>query len=165
MHVLVSGECAEDIIHARDISHFSTQIRLGNDINHNGIGTVKRNFVRVHFHENFEKHYIFDYNIGILEMDEAVPFDDSIRPICLPQSPHIDYSEKLVTAMGVYDASSSRALYRRSKSQMSQIPIWSTEQCAEVPDHKKKGGLVTYNMICAGDYAENAAHRPYIRDV
>lgn len=165
MHVLVSGECAANIIHARDRSHFVTQIRLGNDINFNGIGTVKRDFVRVQFHENFKKHYIFDYNIAILQMNRAVSFDDSIRPICLPQSPYVDYSGKFATAMGVYDSKTQEAWYHRSKSQISQVPIWTTEQCAEVPEYKKKGGLVTYNMICAGDYAENGTHRPYIRDV
>lgn len=163
MHVLVSGECAEDIVGARDRSHFATQIRLGNDINYNGIDTVKRDIVRVYFHENFKRHYIFDYNIGILQMDQAVPLDNSIRPTCLPQSPHVDYSGKLATAMGVYDTGTIQTMFHRSKSQMSQIPIWTIEECAKV--HDKEHDKVTYNMVCAGDYAENGTHRPYIRDV
>lgn len=165
LHVLVSGECAENIVRRRDLSHLAIQIRLGNDINYNGIDTVKRNIVRIHFHENFKQHRIFDYNIGILQMDQAVTFGNSIQPICLPQSPHVDYTGKLVTAMGLYDTQTIETMFVRSKSQISQIPIWATEQCAEVPDYKKYDGLVTYNMICAGDHAENGTYRPYIRDV
>lgn len=163
-HVLVSGEKANDVLFTRDRVHYETQIRLGNDINYNGINTVKRNIVRIHVHKNFEEHRIFDYNIGILQMDRAVSFDNNIQPICLPQSPYVDYSGKLATAVGLYNSEAYKKPFHRSKSQITQIPIWTTDQCAEVHDYE---GKLTYNMICAGDYAENGIRmeRPYIRDV
>lgn len=163
-HVLVSGECAKRVIFVRDRIFSVTQIRLGNDLNFNSNNTVRRDIVRAHFHKNYKKYgFMHDYNIGILEMDQAVTFDNHIQPVCLPQSPYVDYSGKLATAMGTYNTETLETGFLRSKSQITQIPIWTTEQCAEVP-YKQYKEQLTYNMICAGDY-ENAIRRPYIREV
>lgn len=104
----------------------------------------------------------YDYDIGILQMDRAVSFDNDIQPICLPQSPYVDYSGKLATAMGIYDTETIEVLFTRSKAQIFQIPILRTEQCAEVPEYVEK---FTYNMLCAGDDPEDGIRRPYFRDV
>lgn len=164
-HVLVSGECAASVIRVRTRLGSKTQIRMSNEVNFNSINTVRRDIIRIHSHKNYKNIAsleFIDYDIGILQMDKAVSFDNSIQPICLPQSPYVDYSGKLATAMGLYDTSTPETMFLRSKSQITGIPIWTTKQCAEVPEYKER---FTYNMLCAGDYAENGILRPYLRNV
>lgn len=159
-HVLVSAECAKDVLIIREKLGHLTEIRMGHDINYNDINTVKRNIARIYVHKDYDKDYR-DYNIAIFQLNKLVPFGNDIQPICLPQSPYVDYSGKLATAIGMYDTPTRHIWHLKGKTQQTQIPIWSNEQCAKVSDYAEK---FTDNMMCAGDY-ENGIHRPYIPGV
>ncbi|XP_055308604.1 ovochymase-2-like [Sitodiplosis mosellana] len=157
-HVLISAECAVHAVRARDQLHYKTQVRMGsNDIN--GINTVKRNIICIYRHENYAPlSSSHDFDIGILQLDAVVPFGYNIQPICLPQSPFVDYTGILAITIGLYDSSTPDLIFSRfaSKSQQTHVPIWMNEQCAEVSNYTTK---FTDNMICAGDY-EKATRRP-----
>lgn len=88
-------------------------------------------------------HIYSHVDIGMLQWDESVLFGCSIRPICLPQNPSIDYSGKL----------------NYIKSQHLNVPIWTTEQCAEISDYAE---YFTEHMICAGNY-KNETYIPNLQ--
>lgn len=168
-HVLVSVHCADELIQWRETLHTLPQIHMGgiNFVKHPK-EVVKRDIARIYRHENVDIYRdatygdsdsVFFYDIAILQMDEAVPFGDNIQPICLPQSPFVDYTGKLTTAIGLYDSSTSDKSNLRSKAQQADIPIWTTEQCTKVPDYENK---FTVNMICVGNGVSGRNFR-YVR--
>ncbi|XP_055308362.1 transmembrane protease serine 11F-like [Sitodiplosis mosellana] len=127
--------------------------------------SIRRNIQRIHKHENYqysdvESWMTNDFDIAILQLDKAVTFGHNIQPICLPQSSRIDYTGKLVTAIGLCKIGTISKRTSRSKAQQAHIQIWTNEQCGKLPEYTNK---LTNNMMCAGDY-ENATLRAYIRN-
>lgn len=135
---------------------------MGKAINYDDLNVVKRNIKRVYRHEKYVDD-LFNENIdaiGILQMDESVSSGNSIQPICLPQSPFIDYTGKLATTNGLYNTGTIESYFSRCKAQQIDIPIWSNEECAKQVNYKEK---LTENKICAGDQREESVvHRPYL---
>lgn len=166
-HVLVSANCGIGVLNAKYFMYDHAEIRMGG---HN-VDAIRRNIIHVYKHENYEyfqKLYAHfpglsnDFDIAILKMDRAVSFGSNLQPICLPQSSDFDYSGISATAIGLYDSTINIiSPMTRTKARQTNIPIWTNEECAKIPDYAK---YFTDNMICAGDY-ENGTHRARIRDV
>ncbi|XP_055308365.1 transmembrane protease serine 11F-like [Sitodiplosis mosellana] len=147
-----SRACAHEVVYAHEVMDEHAEVRMGGY----NVDNIRRNITRVYKHENYQFFYVKrmtnDFDIAILQLEKVVSFGYNIQPICLPQSSRIDYSEKIATAIGLYDTGSlvTLKLYSRSKAQKTHIQIWTNEQCGKLPKYVNK---ITDNMVCAGDKA------------
>lgn len=104
-HILLSAYCTLEMIDFRESLSIIIDIRMGdNDVNRGNV--VRRRIKRAYVHDNYSKFFHMsnrEFDIAIIQLDEAVAFGDNIQPICLPQSPFVNYSnETLVIATGLY---------------------------------------------------------------
>lgn len=96
--------------------------------------TIMRRFRREIDHVYIHPHYDpikYENNIAVIEVNQPIPFVDSINAAVLPRSPPIPSHEKLnVTATHYPDDT----LLRSSKPYMASI--LSTEDCAKIIGNK-----------------------------
>lgn len=170
-HVLVSATCAHEMARIRELRTSRIEIRMGNAVLlGDGVANLtRRNIKRTYIHENYKllvngDTIFYDFDIAIMQFDEAVLFGLYIQPICLP-SPLVDYNNNtLFTVIGSYDSTYTLTYYQRyhrTKAQQNHIPIWMLKDCVKSPGYKWK---ITDNMLCAGD-PENTVKQSHFHGV
>lgn len=71
----------------------------------------KRYLKRIIAHPSYNE-FTFDYDIALMELDKAVTFRDTIRPICLPSSSYVFPVGKSVWITG-WGATREAGMFRR----------------------------------------------------
>ncbi|KAG7211725.1 hypothetical protein KM043_010971 [Ampulex compressa] len=87
----------------------------------------------------------FDHDIALLQLNERVPFSDTIRPICLPTVKDNEYVGTKATASGwgtlQEDGKPSCLL------QEVDVPVMSLQECRNTSYSPR---MISDNMLCAG---------------
>lgn len=108
-----------------------------------------RKAVRLYIHENYNP-WSIDNDLGLIFLNEAVPFNEAIAPLCLPSvNSMVTFTEGetgVVSGWGVTDRNRSLPMTLMEVT----LPIVSNQKCQQsYKDHRFKT-TVTDNMYCAG---------------
>ncbi|XP_072255047.1 ovochymase-1 [Pyxicephalus adspersus] len=109
----------------------------------NASNEQRRNVLAITAHENFNI-LTFNYDVGMLRVEEPFVFNDFVRPVCLPRKnePIEPSSLCVVTGWG----GTGEVGNFSSRLQQLQVPILNTEVC----NTTYYPGMISKQMICAG---------------
>lgn len=100
--------------------------------------------------KNFIRHHNYncttcDYDFALLELTEAIPFNNVIRPICLPQGDSKTYEGQNGTSIGWGKVTLNDDDLPSSFLQEIEVPILANDKCGDWD-----ASTITDNMLCAG---------------
>lgn len=118
------------------------KVRLGSS--HTSHDGLLLNVTELIQHENFNYSNV-DYDYSLLKLSEEIEFDESRKPVKLPDSKYnfTDGTKCYVSGWGNTQNSSESPQWLRS----AEVPLFNQEMCSM--KYKRFGGI-TNRMICAG---------------
>uniref|UniRef100_A0A1B0FQA8 Peptidase S1 domain-containing protein n=1 Tax=Glossina morsitans morsitans TaxID=37546 RepID=A0A1B0FQA8_GLOMM len=134
--ILTAAHCT----YQRKASDF--KVRLGSS--HTSHDGLLLNVTELIQHENFNYSNV-DYDYSLLKLSEEIEFDESRKPVKLPDSKYnfTDGTKCYVSGWGNTQNSSESPQWLRS----AEVPLFNQEMCSV--KYKRFGGI-TNRMICAG---------------
>lgn len=129
------------------------KIRFGSTTHSNGGQTYSIKRAILHSKYNSAK---IDFDYGLIELKDALRFDDRVQPITLPELDKFVEDDTTCTVTGWGNTLNSSE--SSSKLRAAEVPIVNQEICDEA--YSKYGG-VTPRMICAGNYKEGGKDGKY----
>ncbi|XP_029428652.1 suppressor of tumorigenicity 14 protein isoform X2 [Rhinatrema bivittatum] len=139
-----AAHCFQNAAGARysDPSKWTAYLGLHDQNSLNSKNVVAVKIKRIIAHRDFND-YSYDYDIAVLELENAIQFSNTIQPICLPDATHnFPVGKSLwVTGWGATKEGGPGA----AVLQKAEIRIINQTEC-----NKILSGAVTPRMICAG---------------
>ncbi|KAG8267260.1 hypothetical protein J6590_055451 [Homalodisca vitripennis] len=104
---------------------------------------IDRKISRIVAHSGYSE-YSFNNDIALIALDEEVPLENGLRPVCLPPAKKSFVGHTgLVTGWGVKKAGGATS----ATLQEVQVPIMSNKACK---NSSYGSSRITENMMCAG---------------
>ncbi|MCJ8733437.1 hypothetical protein PDJAM_G00223470 [Pangasius djambal] len=140
--LVTAAHCVQDEPKIRLSQPSSWEVYLGLHTQKQMDKAEKRYLKRIIAHPSYNEH-TFDYDIALMELDRAVTFRDTIRPICLPSSSYTFPVGKSVwiTGWGATKEGGSGA----TVLQKAEVRIINSTVCDNLMN-----GQITSRMMCAG---------------
>ncbi|XP_046739386.1 trypsin-1-like isoform X2 [Diprion similis] len=139
-YLLTAAHCVQGF----DIARLSAQILVHDIKSSLSQGKIKQYKVKQIIKHTGYSPFNYNNDIALLKLDGTITFDDSVRPVCLPELHKTFSGEKgIVTGWGATAESGPLA----HKLQELMVPILSNIECRA---SKYPSRRITDNMLCAG---------------
>jgi trypsin len=143
-HVLTAAHCVEGDNPSR------LQVRVGEHLR-NSPNEYTRTVAVVgnSWHPRYDQNGNLEFDFAVLELAEAVSFDDGSQPVCAPVKDDEAYDGEDATVSGWGTLSSGGSV--TNELRYVNVPILSSSRCAS----SFPNGWVSDDMVCAGNQGGN----------